>query len=176
MAAIIVVGLIGHWWQQRDRERSQDVHILAAARQYEVDPALIKAVIWQESRFIARARGSSGEVGLMQIMSPAAHEWAEAEGIRGFRHDHLFDPRKNILAGTWYLRRALGRYQHTDNAIPYALAEYNAGRSNVLKWNKEAASTNSVLFIEQIGFPGTKGYVRSVMERHEHYRESGFGK
>ncbi len=54
--------------------------------------------------------------------------------------------------------------------MTYALADYNAGRANVLKWNIAAASTNSAAFIEQIGFPSTKFYVKSVMRRYEHYR------
>jgi soluble lytic murein transglycosylase len=176
MLGIIVAGLIGHWWQQRDKERSHDRHILTAAQRYKVDPALVKAVVWQESRFQPAARGRSGEIGLMQLMSPAAHEWAEAERLRSFRHEDLFDPGKNTLAGTWYLRRALNRYQHTDDPVPYALAEYNAGRSNVLRWNNGAGATNSAIFLDQITFPGTRRYVQSVMERHGHYRSQGFGR
>jgi soluble lytic murein transglycosylase len=54
--------------------------------------------------------------------------------------------------------------------VPYALADYNAGRSYVLKWNTNSASTNSAVFIKQIGFPGTKDYVHSVIKRFKHYR------
>jgi len=68
------------------------------------------------------------------------------------------------------LKKMLKRYAQTDNPVPYALADYNAGRGNVLKWNAGEAATNSAVFIEQIGFPGTKAYVKSVMQRCEHYR------
>lgn len=54
--------------------------------------------------------------------------------------------------------------------MPYALADYNAGRGNVLKWNDGAAATNSAVFIEQIGFPGTREYVAAVTWRHAFYR------
>jgi soluble lytic murein transglycosylase len=53
--------------------------------------------------------------------------------------------------------------------VPYALADYNAGRGNVLKWMKGAATTNSEAFIEQIGFPSTRHYVRTVVERRKKY-------
>ena len=58
-----------------------------------------------------------------------------------------------------------------DNPLPYALADYNAGRANVLKWAKGAAATNSALFLSQIGFPMTRDYVRAVMARRTHYRK-----
>ena len=157
-----------HW--RTSREGSQDEVILAAAERYGVDAALIKAVVWRESWFDPWATGKAGEIGLMQVGDLAAQEWADAGKIPSFAHDQVFDPGTNTLAGTWYLRRALRRYVHTDNPPPYALAEYNAGRANVLKWAGGAAATNSAAFIEQIGFPSTKEYVNSVMQRYELYR------
>ena len=44
----------------------------------------------------------------------------------------LYDPAKNTMAGSWYLRKLIGRYGNTDNPLAYALADYNAGRNNVL--------------------------------------------
>lgn len=152
------------------REHSQDPVILAAAARYGVEPALVKAVVWRESRFNPRARGKAGEIGLMQVGELAAREWADTERIQFFVHSQLFDPAKNTLAGTWYLRKLLDRYAGTDNPLPYALADYNAGRANVLKWAQGAAATNSALFIEQIGFPSTKRYVKAVIARFEHYK------
>jgi soluble lytic murein transglycosylase len=166
----IVGGAVVYWRWQGRLERSQDGPIRAAARRYDVEPALIKAVVWRESHFQPRARGRAAEVGLMQLQEEAAREWADAEHLQGFEHEHCFDPGTNTLAGTWYLRKLLRRYAQTDNPLPYALADYNAGRGNVLKWNQGAAATNSAAFIEQIGFPGTRDYVRSVMRRYAHYR------
>ena len=105
----------------------------------------------------------------MQLREDAAQEWADAEHVAGFEHEHCFDPRTNTLAGTWYLRKLLRRYAHTDNPAAYALADYNAGRGNVLKWTGGAAATNSAAFIAQIGFPGTKEYVVSVLRRRSRY-------
>jgi soluble lytic murein transglycosylase len=158
------------WWLPGWLERSQDGPIREAARRYGVDPALVKAVVWRESRFRPWRRGRAHEIGLMQLQEAAAQEWADAEHREGFAHEHCFDPATNTLAGTWYLKKLLKRYARTDDPVPYALADYNAGRGNVLKWLTGAAATNSAAFTAQIGFPGTRDYVRSVLQRCEHYR------
>jgi soluble lytic murein transglycosylase len=156
------------WWEGR-LDRSQDAPIRAAARRYGVEPALIKAIVCRESRFNPNARGRAQEFGLMQIREEAAQEWADAESLPHFEHTDCLDPGTNTLAGTWYLRKLLRRYTKADNPIPYALADYNAGRGNVLKWNSGAAATNSEAFIDQIGFPMTRDYVRSVLRRYQKY-------
>jgi soluble lytic murein transglycosylase len=171
---ILVLFLVGgpaaYWWWQDHLERSQDGPIRAAANRYGVEPALIKAIVWRESHFHPEAQGRAAEIGLMQLQEEAAREWADAEHVQPFSHEHCFDPGTNTLAGTWYLRKLLRRYVQTDDPLPYALADYNAGRGNVLKWNQGAAATNSAAFIEQIGFPGTRDYVRSVLRRYAHYQ------
>src|SRR6266436_7771788 len=167
---LLLAGLSAYRWWEGRLEASQDAPIQAAARRYDVQPALIKAVIWRESRFHPQVRGRAEEIGLMQLREDAAQEWADAEGIQGFDHEHCLDPGTNTLAGAWYLKKLLRRYLQTDDPVPYALADYNAGRGNVLKWNQGAAATNSAAFIEQIGFPGTKEYVKSVMRRYASHR------
>jgi len=159
-----------YWWWQGWLEHSQDGVIRQAAQKYGVEPALVKAIVWRESRFNPKARGRAEEFGLMQVQEEAAREWAEAEHVSSFDHQQCFDPATNTLAGTWYLRKLLKRYAGTDNPLPYALADYNAGRGNVLKWAKGEAATNSAVFRGQIGFPGTKAYVEEVIARYEHYR------
>jgi soluble lytic murein transglycosylase len=170
MVFLLAGGFAAYWWWQDHLEQSQDRPIRAAASRYGVEPALIKAIVWRESRFRPSTQGRAGEIGLMQLQEEAAREWASAEHLDEFQHDQCFDPGTNTLAGTWYLRKLLRRYAHTDNPLPYALADYNAGRGNVLKWNRGAAATNSAIFVEQIGFPGTRSYVRSVMSRYAHYQ------
>jgi soluble lytic murein transglycosylase len=153
------------------RENSQDKVILAAGARYGVDPALIKAVVWRESWFNPRARGGSGEIGLMQIRTAAAKDWVTAEKIPLFTQLVLYDPARNTECGTWYLKRLLARYQDSDHALPYALAAYNAGPSHVARWRKGAAATNSTEFLQQMDFPSTRKYVRTVSARYEYYRK-----
>ena len=170
---IALAGVILFFQRARSlREHSQDAVILAAAAQHKVPPALVKAVVWRESWFDPRARGRSGEFGLMQIMPATAQDWVAAERIQHFTNLQLMDPAKNTQCGAWYLSRLLHRYRRTDNPLPYALAAYNAGPGNVTKWATGAASTNSASFIQQIGFPGTRDYVKAVSKRFERYQQS----
>jgi soluble lytic murein transglycosylase len=167
---LATVTVLFYWIQHHKKSRHFDGLILAASRKYEVDPALVKAVVWQESRFDASAEGRAGELGLMQIRDAAAGEWAAAEKLTRFCFDQLRDPATNTMAGTWYLARLLSRYGGTDDPVPYALADYNAGRRNVLRWNTGSAATNAAAFVEQISFPGTRRYIQAVEIRRHHYR------
>ncbi len=166
---LLLAGAFGCWRWYEWRDHSQDVPILAAARKYGVAPALVKAVVWQESRFNPARRGAAGEYGLMQIRDAAALEWAGTAHVTSFVPENLFNPATNTLAGAWYLDKLLKRYAHTDEPLAYALADYNAGRSNVLKWEHGAGATNSAAFLAQITFPGTKNYIRQVTGRYQHY-------
>ena len=84
LVAVGLVAFLFQWAYRWQRERRYDPLILAASQRYGVDPALVKAVIWRESRFKAGARGRVGEIGLMQIREPAAYEWAAAENKPNF--------------------------------------------------------------------------------------------
>ena len=169
---ILIADVIAGWlYYSYRREHSQDAVIRTAAARYGVDGALVKAVVWRESRFDPEVRGKAGEIGLMQIREPAAREWAEAERIPGFHHEHILDPGSNTLAGTWYLAKLLRRYPLADHPEPFALADYNAGRGNVLRWNQGAAATNSQQFLAQMTFLGTRRYIETVAERRERYRD-----
>src|SRR5690348_7492907 len=102
---LLLAGAAGvYWWWDGRLERSQDGPIRAAAQRYGLEPALVKAVVWRESRFNPNARGKVGEIGLMQLQEDAAREWADAERVQGFEHEQCFDPVTNTLAGAWYLK------------------------------------------------------------------------
>ena len=170
---IAFAGVLLFIQRSRDaREHSHDAVILAAAAQHNVPPALVKAVVWRESWFNPKARGRSGEFGLMQIMPDTAHDWVAAQRIQLFTNLQLLDPAKNTQCGAWYLGRLLNRYRRANDPLPYALAAYNAGPGNVAKWATGAASTNAAMFIQQIGFPGTRDYVKAVSKRFERYKQS----
>ncbi len=171
LVLLLCAGVIGYWWWGYWREHRYDRFIVAASQKYKIDAALIKAICWRESRFHPNARGSAGELGLMQVRSTAAQEWASAEQVQQFHHAACLNPATNILVGTWYLQHVLRRYRQTDNPVAYALADYNAGRGNVLKWLGGSASTNSTAFVSQIGFPTTQDYVNAVMHRRDSYRK-----
>src|ERR1041385_4568710 len=71
---LLIIAAVAYWFRKGELERSQDAAIRSAAQRYGVEPALIKAVVWRESKFDARARGRAGEVGLMQLREEAAQE------------------------------------------------------------------------------------------------------
>jgi soluble lytic murein transglycosylase len=167
---LAVAWLLLRQWQGARIEHDFDPLIRDAAASNSIDPSLVKAVIWRESGFDPQATGSKGEIGLMQLRELAAIEWAGANGILGFELEHLSDPRTNVLAGTWYLARLIRRYSEADQPLVYALADYNAGRKNVLQWNKGEAATNATVFLEQMEFPSTRRYIELVLKRRERYR------
>lgn len=133
-----------------------------AAALYRVPPRLVAAVIWQETRFNPLASGKAGEIGLMQVMPATAGEWAKAERLRGFSPEILWNPDTNVLAGTWCLGRAIRRWSAQKDPLPYALAEYNAGRSNALRWERSSAM-NPAEFTQFISYPSTRLYVKTVL-------------
>ncbi len=159
------------FWRHRQEHRYDGV-IRAAAARYGVAPALVKAVVWKESRFAPDARGRAGELGLMQLMEETAFEWAGSQRLTNFTHEHVLHPATNTLAGTYYLGKALRRYTRTDNPLPYGLADYNAGRGRVLKWMAGAAATNSAAFLARVDIPSTRAYIHDVSLRYQHYRDS----
>ncbi len=170
---LLIAAWIAYLLFQTDRAKRQgkfDSIIAMAAKEFQLDPALIKAVIWKESRFDPNAKGTSGEIGLMQLMDAAAYEWVDSALIDGFVPEHLYDPHTNTLAGCYYLAKMIKFYPECDDPIPYALASYNAGRGRVLKWSKGAARTNSVQFIEAIGFASTKQYVKEILSKRREYQ------
>ena len=94
-----------------------DTLILEISERHGVDPCLIKAVIWRESGFRPYARGTSGEIGLMQIMpDKAVSDWARKHRRPDPPKGSLFTPRLNIEIGTWYLSRALRRWNSYKDA------------------------------------------------------------
>jgi soluble lytic murein transglycosylase-like protein len=113
------------------------------ALKYDVDPALVAAVVETESRFQSRARSHVGARGLMQIM-PRTGRWMGAR--------NLDDPEQNVDAGVKYLKYLQHRF---DGNLSKAIAAYNGGEGNVKRYNGIPP------FIE------TRSYVRKVMTKYE---------
>ena len=130
------------------------------AENYRLAPELLAAVIYQESKFDAKARSSSGAVGLMQLLPDTAKGIALRTGGSKFVVDDLLDPELNVRYGSWYLRHLLDKYG--DERL--ALAAYNAGQTNVDRWVDEGRAT--------IPFAETRHYVDRVAELKEAYRSA----
>jgi soluble lytic murein transglycosylase len=151
--------------------------ITKVAAENKLDPRLVKAVVWRESRFQADMIGKNGERGLMQISAIAAREWASANAVLALEPNQLFDPETNLRIGSWYLGKAMQRWNNQDDAVPFALAEYNAGRSRVDRWIRVAAQkspqVSAQTFEDSIDFPSTAHYVRTILARYDFYKQRG---
>ncbi|MGH8093742.1 MAG: lytic transglycosylase domain-containing protein, partial [Chthoniobacterales bacterium] len=162
-------------WLSPARFQQYDQLIQAASAANHLDPMLVKAVVWRESRFDPQKLGGAGERGLMQVSQLAAREWAAERRLENFQVEELFDPRTNLEAGTWYLGRAMAHWEQMRDPIPFALAEYNAGASRAQRWagGDGARPISSSAFQRNIDFPGTKKYVESIIERYRFYQRRG---
>ncbi|HUJ10790.1 MAG TPA: lytic transglycosylase domain-containing protein [Verrucomicrobiae bacterium] len=175
----LVLGAIGsaavvYWrWQYREQRFNQLIEEIAT--QNGVDKFLVKAVIRRESKFDPYAYGSHGEIGLMQVTERAGWDWARAVGRRNFGRDALWDPQINIEAGSWYLARALSRWpdKEPEERLAFALAEYNSGMGNVLRWLPNGRQTTTAEFIDAISNPAVRQYVSEVLENYKVYKERG---
>lgn len=162
-------------WISPARFQQYDRLIRAVAAEHHLDPMLVKAVVWRESRFDPQKYGSARERGLMQVSEKAANEWARENKIDNFHVEGLFDPKTNLEAGAWYLHRAFEHWGNQPDAIPFALAEYNAGASRAQRWGggDGAAAMPARAFLNNINFPGTRKYVDSVIARYQFYKRRG---
>ena len=142
--------------------------IRAAAHRNDLDPALVAAVIYAESRFDAQARSSHGAVGLMQLLPETAAQIARDTGGVAFVPADLDDPRLNIRYGCYYLRAVLDQFGGDSVA---AIAAYNAGAGAVGEWEAAARAEGHALRVADIPYAETRAYVRSVLEARGIYRE-----
>jgi soluble lytic murein transglycosylase len=159
-----------YWQEHQPRESVYDPLIADITHNDGVDPFLVRALIWRESRFNPLTHGSADEHGLMQVTPDVGQMWAKAIKKENYKDDDLYDPETNIRAGTWYLNRALKKWSQTDDPATFALAEYNAGRSNALKWVDPIAPTSRTAFLDRITFPSTRKYVEVILSKREQYR------
>lgn len=141
--------------------------ISEAAAKHGIDSRLVRAVIYEESRFRPGAVGKAGEVGLMQVMpNRAAVDWAKANNVPCPEAGVLFSPRINLEIGCWYLSDGLRRFRDYKCAKELALARYNAGLSRANKWKPKDKNGG---VIENITIASTKKYVKNIMNRYRRY-------
>jgi soluble lytic murein transglycosylase-like protein/Tfp pilus assembly protein PilF len=130
-----------------------------------VEPSLISAIIRQESMFDPAVISPAGAIGLMQIMPATAAKLA-AELAEPYAPDSLYSPTANIRYGTHYVRQLLEQF---SGNIVLALAGYNGGPHNAMHWYECNHDDGFDLFIENIAFTETRGYVRRVLANYWTY-------
>ncbi|HJS96950.1 MAG TPA: lytic transglycosylase domain-containing protein, partial [Solirubrobacteraceae bacterium] len=138
------------------------------AAEKHLDPALVAAVIYAETKFEARD-SAVGAVGLMQVMPQTATFLAHRSGATTFTTADLANPQVNIAYGSYYLRYLLDEYHQN---LSLALAAYNGGESNVDRWVADAHADGRSLTVADIPFPETRAYVERVLHAQGQYRHT----
>jgi soluble lytic murein transglycosylase len=147
--------------------RHEDIIRQQAADKH-LDPALIAAVIYTESRFRDQT-SKAGAKGLMQLLPQTADYIAHLSGGTRFEHGDLATPQINIAYGSYYLHYLLRKYRGSE---VLALAAYNAGEGKVDEWLAGAAARGETFEVARhIPFPETRHYVQQVLDAREQYRK-----
>jgi soluble lytic murein transglycosylase len=160
MGAAWVVEEEPDWYLRARYPLKYEQIIRAHADNHDLDPALLAAVVYVESRFDPNARSAAGAIGLMQLLPDTAEGIAVRTGGHRFVVADLRDPEINVRYGSWYLRNLLNRY---DDDLPTALAAYHAGQGNVDAWRRRGVG---------IQFPETRSYVEKVLDAEEVYADA----
>jgi soluble lytic murein transglycosylase len=104
----------------------------------------------------------------MQVMPGTAR-------LIGVPEAQLWNERTNIEAGAWLLAHALEfwRRQAADDPVPFALAEYNAGRGTVLRWVPQGQRRTAAQFLASLPNRGVRGYIERILEYWDEYKDAG---
>jgi soluble lytic murein transglycosylase len=173
LAVLVVLGalaVIGSWLNWRTSR--YDFMISQAAARQDVDFFLVKALVFEESWFQPDIRGSSGEIGLMQISKAAAADFVARRGLPVFYENRLLEPELNLEIGCWYLRQSLDRYKDSPSPEVFALLRYNAGAVRADAWLKAALAkpvpqgmSPERYYLSLVDLPKTREYVRRILNR-----------
>jgi soluble lytic murein transglycosylase len=147
------------WWARIWYPLRYSAIVRTHARNYDLNPALLAAVIDQESKFRADAKSSAGAIGLMQLLPDTAKGIAVHTGGSKFVTSDLYNPEINIRYGAWYLHHLIQKYG--DERL--ALAAYNAGQQNVDTWRAQG---------KNVQFPETRAYIDKVERLKGIYRRT----
>ncbi len=152
-----------HAWPSAFKE------LVSASTQDEnsVEPALVYAIMREESGYRPKILSVSGARGLLQIMVPTGDRLANRMGATGYQPDDLFDPETNIKLGAYYLAELMGRFDGRRSA---AIASYNAGPNAVAEWLEKPTAKEDDLWVESIPYDQTRGYVKRVLRSYHAYR------
>jgi soluble lytic murein transglycosylase len=156
-----------NWYVQLRYPLHYDSTITGYGKIYHLDPALLAAVIYEESRFRPTTRSSAGAIGLMQLLPSTARGIAIRTGGKHFKiPGDLENPDLNVRYGSWYLNH-LRQHYHGNTAL--ALAAYNAGQANVDRWLQQRQKP-------LLQFAATRDYVSDILRLQKLYRRAYAGR
>lgn len=186
-AALFAVAARWYWTHRYDSLIAETAH------HHNLDPALVKAIVYEESYFSPRARSSQNAIGLMQVTPVVAQQWVEATRSRSLSdavaaipsrarrerdlsfEDTFCDPAVSLHVGCWYLQSLFNRYRDVADPLAVSLAAYNAGPTNVERWvpGADRVKISREEFIARIDFPATRSYVQKIIQRYDGYKRTG---
>jgi soluble lytic murein transglycosylase len=166
LAAWVVWPAVDHAVHQIELPLHHADIIRQQARAKHLDPALIAAVIYAESKF-RQQTSAAGAVGLMQLLPGTAEAIARRSGATRFNLSDLGTPQVNISYGSYYLRLLIDHY---GGSVPLAIAAYNAGEANVDRWVAAARRDGRSPSEAAIPFSETRAYVHKVLSAQRQYR------
>jgi len=166
MTGALVVSQINNATRRLGLPLSNATVIRTQASAKHLDPALIAAVIYAETKFDPRP-SAAGAQGLMQILPETAYFIARRSGGTRFQASDLATPSVNVAYGSYYLRYLLDHYAGNQML---AIAAYNAGLTNVDRWVADARTNGLPLSDAAIPFPETREYVQRVLSAELDYR------
>jgi soluble lytic murein transglycosylase len=136
------------------------------ARQRNLDPYFVAALIRQESEFDPIVVSRAGAIGLMQIMPPTGRQLARQLRLGASTNARLRQPLFNLNLGTFYLRKLLDL---RGGSVEETLAGYNAGASRVVRWKTWGSFDEPSEFVETIPFTETRNYVQIILRNQDVY-------
>ena len=143
-----------------------DALVETAAREFSLDPNLLRGLMAAESGGNADAVSRTGAVGLLQLMPATAQEQAERLRIADYSEKRLSEPALNVRLGACYLARLLKRF---DGEEAFALAAYNAGPTRVRRWRERAPDVDAAGVIEREGFAETRAHGKRALRFRDAY-------
>jgi hypothetical protein len=133
-----------------------------------IDPALILAIIREESRFAPRAKSAASARGLMQFIPATARSYGQKiPSLQPFSAQVLYQPNVSIELGATYVQHLLNRFQ---GLVLPSIAAYNAGESAASRWQSLGRGSDPLQFIWDISYQETKDYCQKVLRSLYHYR------
>ena len=132
---------------------------------FSLDPALVYAIMRQESRFDPEAESGSGAIGLMQLMPQTARQLTHRENVEAA----LREPETNLELGQRYVQTLLADGEIDNNLVLLAVA-YNGGPGNLARWRQEMTEDDPLLFMETLPAGETRGFIEQVLTNYWIYR------
>ena len=154
------------WWHAWP-SAFEDLVAASTTKPGSVEPALVYAIMREESGYRPKVLSVSGARGLLQIMVPTGDKLAGRLGETSFEPDDLFEPEMNIKLGAHYLSELMGRFNGRMSA---SIASYNAGPNAVEGWLDGPTAAEDDIWVESIPYDQTRGYVKRVLRSYHAYR------